>query len=173
MKKFLAKYRLGEIEDYHYVNQSDVQTIPDVDDVAEFELTIQCMKNVHFNDQEIVQILDVVVAILNMGNVEFGMINDTRPGPAQDSQDNITTAARLLGVDLVQLINSMTMKKQTVGKEVMESPLTIDQAYQARDSLCKHLYGVIFSWIVQKINASISIHDNGNEEGKKAPAKKS
>ena len=40
------------------------------------------MKNVHFSDQEIVQILDVVVAILNLGNVEFGMINDTKPGPA-------------------------------------------------------------------------------------------
>lgn len=34
------------------------------------------MKNVHFSDQEIVQILDCVVAVLNMGNVEFGMIND-------------------------------------------------------------------------------------------------
>ena len=65
------------------------------------------------------------------------------------------------------------MKKQTVGKEVMESPLSIDQAYQARDSLCKHLYGVVFSWIVQKINASISIHDGSNEEVKKAPIKKS
>ena len=75
-KRFLAKYRLAEIEDYHYVNQSEVTTIDDVDDVAEFELTLQCMKNVKFSDQEIVQILDAVVAVLNMGNVEFGLIND-------------------------------------------------------------------------------------------------
>ena len=54
MKRFLAKYRLGEIDEYHYVNQSDVQVIDDVDDVAEFELTLQCMKNVHFTDNEIV-----------------------------------------------------------------------------------------------------------------------
>ena len=40
MKKFMAKYRLLDIDDYHYVNQSEVQTIPDVDDVAEFELTL-------------------------------------------------------------------------------------------------------------------------------------
>ena len=50
MKKYLAKYRLEEIDDYHYVNQSDVQVIDDVNDVAEFELTLQCMKNVHFSD---------------------------------------------------------------------------------------------------------------------------
>ena len=28
--------------------------IEGVDDVAEFELTLQCMRNVHFTDQEIV-----------------------------------------------------------------------------------------------------------------------
>lgn len=53
-KKFLSKYRLGDVEDYHYVNQSDIVAIDDVDDVAEFELTLKCMRNVHFSDQEIV-----------------------------------------------------------------------------------------------------------------------
>ncbi len=77
-----------------------MQVIDDVDDVAEFELTLQCMKNVLFSDQEIVQILDTVIAILNMGNVEFGMIDDDTPRPSADSRDYITTAARLLNVDL-------------------------------------------------------------------------
>lgn len=39
-KKFLSKYRLGELDDYHYVNQSEVQKIEGVDDVADFELTL-------------------------------------------------------------------------------------------------------------------------------------
>ena len=125
-KKFLAKYRLGEVEDYHYVNQSDVQTIPDVDDVAEFELTLQCMRNVHFSDPEIVQILDAVVAILNLGNVGFGMVDDNTPRPAADSRDYVTTAARLLGVDLAKLVNALSTKRQVIGKEVLESPLTIE-----------------------------------------------
>ena len=157
MKKFLAKYSLNEIDDYHYVNQSDVQEIDGVDDVAEFELTLQCMKNVHFTDQEIVQILDCVVAVLNMGNVEFGEISEDKMGPSSDSRDYITAAAGMLGVDLAKLINALTMKRQVIGKEVLDSPMTIEQVYQARDSLCKHLYGVIFSWIVQKINLSINV----------------
>ena len=96
MKRFLAKYRLREIDDYHYVNQSDVQTIDDVDDVAEFELTLQCMKNVHFTDPEIVQILDAVVGVLSLGNVEFGLVNDDTPRPSADSRDDITSVARLM-----------------------------------------------------------------------------
>ena len=127
------------------------------------------MKNVHFSDQEITQILDCVVAILNMGNVEFGLINDDTVRPAADSRDCITNVARLLGVDLAKLVNALTSKRQVIGKEVLESPLTIDQAYQARDSLCKHLYGTMFSWIVQKINLSISIEKTGAEA---KPAKK-
>ena len=56
---------------------------------------------------------------------------------------------------------------------MIESPLTIDQAYQARDSLCKNLYGNIFSWIVQKINASISVTQAAPKaEESKRPVKK-
>ena len=61
------------------------------------------MRNVHFTDQEIVQIIDSVVAILNMGNVEFGMIDENKVGPSADSRDYITTSARLFGVDLPSL----------------------------------------------------------------------
>ena len=117
------------------------------------------MRNVHFSDQEIVQILDTVVAILNMGNVEFGMLdeNGDKVGPSADSREYITTAARLFGVDLTKLVIALTTKRQVIGKETLDSPLTIDEVYQARDSLCKHVYGTIFSWIVQKINSSISV----------------
>ena len=133
------------------------------------------MRNVHFTDQEIAQILDCVVAVLNMGNVEFGFTDgDETPRPAEDSKDFITMAARLIGVDLTVVVKALTSKRQQLGRDLIESPLTIDQAYQARDSLCKHLYGNIFSWIVQKINASISVQTQAPqaEEGAKRPVKK-
>ena len=43
------------------------------------------MKNVNFSDPEIAQILDVVVAILNIGNIEFGLLKDDNPGPTKKS----------------------------------------------------------------------------------------
>jgi len=97
-----------------------------------------------------------------MGNVEFGFVGDDMPRPSADSRDFITSVARLLGVDLAVLVNAVTKKKQIIGNEVLESNLTIEQVYQARDSLCKHLYGSVFSWIVQKINASISIRNEND-----------
>ena len=106
------------------------------------------MKNVQFTDPEIIQILDCVVAVLHMGNVEFGLVDDDKPRPAADSRDTITMAARLLGVDLAKLVEALSIKRQVIGGETLDSPLTIDNAYQARDSLVKHLYGSLFSWIV-------------------------
>ena len=97
--------------------------------MAEFELTLQCMKNVHFTEDEIRQILDCVVAILNMGNVEFGEITEDKMGPSADSKEYITTVARLLGVDLAALINAITMKRQVIAREVLDSPMTCDQVY--------------------------------------------
>ena len=88
------------------------------------------MRNVHFTDQEISQILDCVVAVLNMGNVEFGMIDgDETPKPSQDSKDYITMTARLLQVDLAVLVKALSTKRQLLGKDLIESPLTLDQAY--------------------------------------------
>ena len=115
------------------------------------------MKNVQFSDDEIQTCLDAVVAILLLGNVKFGMITDTMPGPSAESKETLEQAAILLGVDLKTLINSMTTKKSVVMKEVMISELTLDQAYMSRDSLCKDLYGNLFSWIIKKVNATISV----------------
>ena len=100
-----------------------------MDDVADFELTLQCMKNVHFSDQEIVQILDSVVAILNMGNVEFGVNQQDKVSPAADSKDAVMMTARLLGVEWEKLVFALTMKKQLLGREIIESNLNLDQAY--------------------------------------------
>ena len=46
------------------------------------------------------------------------------------------------------LIKSLTTKQQKIANEVIETSLTLDQAYQERDSMCKHLYSQTFSWIV-------------------------
>ena len=48
----------------------------------------------------------------------------------------------------MMLVKALTKKQTKIAKEVIESALTIDQAYQERDSMCKDLYSHIFSWIV-------------------------
>ena len=53
------------------MNQSECQSIDGVDDALDFEEIIRCMRNINFSEQEIELVLDQVVAILNLGNIEF------------------------------------------------------------------------------------------------------
>ena len=64
-------------------------------------------------------------------------------------------------------IESMTQKVKKVVGQVIKSPLAnVDEAYAARDAMVKHIYGQMFSWIVSKINLSISQKLNA-AQGKK------
>jgi myosin heavy subunit len=69
------------------------------------------MKNVNFTDEEIQTTLDATVAILMLGNVEFGMVTDTQPGPSSESKQLLEQAAKLLGVEVLSLVKAMTTKK--------------------------------------------------------------
>lgn len=42
-----------DMEHYHYVNQSGVYDVPNMDDEEEFAITLQCMKNNGFTDLEV------------------------------------------------------------------------------------------------------------------------
>ena len=70
-----------------------------------------------------------MVAILNIGNIEFGLLQDDNPGPTKSSQECLQTACRLLQVDMMMLVKALTKKQTKIAKEVIESALTIDQAY--------------------------------------------
>lgn len=41
------------MESYHYLNQSGVYTVPDVNDAEDFKITLQCMDNIGFTSQEV------------------------------------------------------------------------------------------------------------------------
>ena len=74
------------------------------------------------------------------------------------------TAAKLLGLDVKELIKAMTKKKTIAGKEIVFSELTLEQTYMARNALVKDLYCCIFSWIIKKINSTISEGNQSSSE---------
>ena len=91
------------------------------------------MQNIHFTDDEIEQVLDCVVAVLNLGNVDFGLIEvtggDFVASPSLETKDYLMTACKLLQIDLKMLIHSMTKMRVTIHNEVIETKLDLDAAY--------------------------------------------
>ena len=149
----MKPYQLKEPSVYHYVNQSETGVI--AEDRNEFETMLKCMQSVKFSLAETTQVLDTVVGVLNLGNIQFHEHNDG-VSPTVQSKEFFIKAAELLKADVKQLIRSMTKKVVVIGGERLESSLTLEQAYQARDTLAKHLYGSLFNWIVSRVNQAIA-----------------
>ena len=161
----IKKYKLLPLSQYHYVNQSECREVPDVNDAEEFKIMIQCMKNVKFTDNEIREVLDCVVAILYIGNVEFAE-RDQEVGPSYGTKQYLMDCSKILAVDLGTLVNALTKKSSKIGGELIVQSLSAPQAYQARDTFAKHLYGNLFTWIVNKVNSAINLSDESANKKK-------
>uniref|UniRef100_A0A3P8TLY1 Myosin VIIAa n=1 Tax=Amphiprion percula TaxID=161767 RepID=A0A3P8TLY1_AMPPE len=68
---------------------------------------------------------------------------------------HLTTAATLLEVDGKDLMNCLTSRTLITRGETVSTPLSMEQALDVRDAFVKGIYGRLFVWIVEKINAAI------------------
>lgn len=69
-----AKYHLASANpaDYGFLKtESNLYTIEGTDDEQNYALTMACLRSLHFSEQEIDSIWQLVVAILHIGNVEY------------------------------------------------------------------------------------------------------
>ncbi len=75
------------------------------------------------------------------------------PGTGKGS---VEAAAECLGVHVEELVQVLCQRSITVRKETSVIPLTPEEARDGCDSLAMAIYGRLFSWIVERINVSVS-----------------
>lgn len=46
-------------------------------------------------------------------------------------------------------------RRLAIGGEMLVKPMSGQQAVEARDALAKHIYGQLFTWIVQRLNSAL------------------
>ncbi|OBS74163.1 hypothetical protein A6R68_15301, partial [Neotoma lepida] len=120
---------------YNYLSL-DSAKVNGVDDAANFRTVRNAMQIVGFMDHEAEAVLEVVAAVLKLGNIEFKP--ESRVNGLDESKIKDKNGSFWLDV-----------KSRT-------------QAYYARDALAKNLYSRLFSWLVNRINESIK--DNSFEQ---------
>ncbi|XP_045872497.1 unconventional myosin-VIIa isoform X2 [Meles meles] len=150
------KLGLGQATDYNYLAMGNCITCEGREDSQEYANIRSAMKVLMFTDTENWEISKLLAAILHLGNLQY----EARTFENLDACEvlfspSLATAASLLEVNPPALMNCLTSRTLITRGETVSTPLSREQALDVRDAFVKGIYGRLFVWIVDKINAAI------------------
>ncbi|XP_062873462.1 myosin Ic, paralog b isoform X1 [Trichomycterus rosablanca] len=141
-------------QQYQYLIKGNCPKVSSINDRNDWKVVLKALSVIGFNDEEVEELMNIIASVLHLGNIQYGKEESGNAYITTDTQ--IKYLSRLLGVDNSVLKEALTHKKIIAKGEEMMSPLNQEQAYSARDALSKAVYGRTFSWLVNKINGSLS-----------------
>ncbi|EEB05913.2 myosin-51 [Schizosaccharomyces japonicus yFS275] len=155
---------LGNVEDFHYLNQGNCVSIENVDDKENFRLTCSALQTIGIDPEQQEEVYQMLVAILHLGNVH---IRSNRSEASVDADDaSLTLSSKLFGLDSSQLAKWITKRQIRTRSESITTNLTPEQAITVRDSISKFFYSSLFTWLVHMINVSLD-YTKAQREAKK------
>ncbi|WOK95773.1 myosin-17 isoform X2 [Canna indica] len=158
----IKKYKLGNPNSFHYLNQSKCFKLDGVDDAEEYIAIRRAMEIVGISEQEQEAIFRVVAAILHLGNIDFAKGPEIDSSVVKDdrSRFHLNMTAELLRCDAQGLEDALIKRVMVTPEEIITRTLDPASAVVSRDGLAKTIYSRLFDWLVEKINVSIGQDPN-------------
>ncbi|KAL4916628.1 myosin-1 [Aspergillus aurantiobrunneus] len=158
-QKYRDAFGVQQPQSYLYTSRSKCFDVPGVDDVAEFQDTLNAMSVIGMSEAEQDNVFRMLAAILWIGNVQFA--EDDSGNAAITDQSVVNFVAYLLEVDAGQVNQALTIRMMETSRggrrgSVYEVPLNTTQALAVRDALSKAIYFNLFDWIVERVNQSLT-----------------
>ncbi|XP_074524694.1 unconventional myosin-VIIb [Halichoeres trimaculatus] len=152
-KKLLS---LGNASEYNYLTMGNCTSCEGRDDVKEYAHFRSALKILMFTENDSWEISRLLAAILHLGNVKFeSTIVNNLEGCDVNKSSHFDMAGQLLEVSSKELERSLTERSFMTARESVTKSLASDQAVDGRDAFVKAIYGKLFIWVVDKINAAI------------------
>ncbi|PAV91799.1 hypothetical protein WR25_18959 [Diploscapter pachys] len=143
---------------YYFLRQGDSDRVGSIDDSRDFKEVQSAFRTITtFSSEHIDSIWSILAALIHLGNVEFVDTNAST-GASQVKDNNVLQiAAKCLSVTTQQLSQAMCNQVMAAHGDIVTKVHDANSAYYTRDALAKAIYERVFSWIVQKVNESISV----------------
>ena len=159
-ESIIEAYELDNIDCYNYLANSFIDAIPEEEDRMCYEIMKNCLEVLGFTDEEYNEIIDLVIGILNLGNLEFEEVYI----PGKQDQANVTAdtkvylekVSRFFNIDNEFVEKALTAKAYKVQNEYTLIDITESEAIELRDSMAKIIYARMFNWIISKVNQAIA-----------------
>ncbi|KAI9911835.1 hypothetical protein PsorP6_009382 [Peronosclerospora sorghi] len=133
-------------------------------DAQRYHETIQALHETGVSAHEQTALLQVVAAIVHLGNVTFTpRAHERRLDVAHTAREHLEHAAALVGVPVDALETLLTCRTLTAGLDAMVLFHDPTQATETCHALAQALYGQLFTWLVQRLSDAINAADKDVE----------
>ena len=164
--ELVNKYGLGQydMDDFNIINSSGTYDRRDgVSDSSTFADLCRAMSIMGFKREEQIDVFGVTSALLHASNVSFNKIGEVECNLNESS--HLDYVVDLLGITKEGLNHALCYHEIVVRGETHKKVLSIEQASKGIEALIKATYGTMFSYLVQRINASVSGSEGGGGIG--------
>ena len=150
------KMDLEDLSHFRYLSNSGCFEIAGIDDARNFDEVKNAFNTFGFTPETQQSIFNLLAGILTLGNIEF-FEEETAGGDEARIKDRkpLSTAARLLALDVTLLERTLTSRIIRARNEQMVKSMDATQALSVRDALAKYIYAALFEWLVKSMNAFI------------------
>ncbi|NXR20079.1 MYO15 protein, partial [Cinclus mexicanus] len=144
---------LQEAESYFYLNQGRACDIVGKEDSQDFLVLVQALEGISLSDDQLSSTWAVLAAVLQLGNICFTSYEkESFEHAAIASATEIQIVANLLRVSAELLQSAVTHRVTVTSYDRIFTPLSVEGAIDARDSIAKALYYLLFEWLLLRIN---------------------
>ncbi|NWS56186.1 MYO15 protein, partial [Chunga burmeisteri] len=144
---------LQEAESYFYLNQGRACDVLGKEDSQDFLVLVQALEGISLSDDQLTSTWAVLAAILQLGNICFTSYEKESYEHAVIASDTeIQIVANLLRVSADFLQSAITHRVTVTSYDRIFTPLSVEGAIDARDSIAKTLYYLLFEWLLLRIN---------------------